>query len=115
MSPEAKETIELLDGIFALTTATQKSLEDDGKITFTDAGNFFSPVLKLPAAIGGAQNVPSELSHLSADGRQEVLDYFADRFDLKNDELEQYIEDALQTGYAFVVSITRLAKYKRAA
>jgi len=115
MSPEAKETIELLDAVFGLADATQRSLQDDGKITIGDAGNFFSPVLKLPAAIGGAQNVPRELAQLTDEGRQEVLDYFAQRFDLKDDELEQHIEDALNTGTAFVISITRLAKHKRAA
>lgn len=115
MSPEAKETIELLDGVFAVVDATENSLKDDGKIDLKDSPKYFGALLKLPAAIGGAQKVPTELSHLSEEGKQEVLDYFAERFDLNDDELEAYIEDALRTGAAFTASIVHLAKYKRAA
>jgi hypothetical protein len=115
MTPQTKETIELLDAVFGLADASQRSLEDDGKITIGDAGNFFGPALKLPAAIGGIQKVPSELAGLDGNGRQEVLDYFAKRFELPDDELEAHIESALQTGYQFAVSVIALARYRKAS
>lgn len=110
----AKDTIELIDGIFDLVDATDASLKDDGKITVTDAPKFFGFVMKLPAAVGGIQNVPRELSDLDDETREEVVSYFAKRFDLDNDTLELHIEDALRTGYAFAVSLGKLATRKAA-
>jgi len=113
MTVQAKETIELLDGVFSLVDATRASLEDDGKITISDVGNYFGAVLKLPAAIGGINKIPKELAELSPASRQEVIDYFAVRFDLSSDELEVLIEDTLRAGYEFATSIINLAKYKK--
>ena len=115
ISQEAKETVELLDAIFSLTDGVRASLADDGKITLIDIGNFIGPLTKLPLAIAGIESIPSELSKLSAAGRVEVLDYFAERFDLADDLLEARIEAALATGYEFANAVLALAKYKRAA
>lgn len=102
---EGQDTIDLLDAVFSLTDGVRESLAGDGKITLTDIPYFIGPLMKLPAAISGIENIPSELSGLSPAARQDVIDYFKGRFDLPNDALELKLETALQTGYEFAVAI----------
>lgn len=109
-----KETIELLDAVFDIADSTKKAMSD-GKVTLSDAPAFFGVAWKLPTAIGGIEKVPQELASLGDEGKATVIAHFRDRFDLADDQLEQAIEDALETGWAFGQSVQRLATYRRAA
>lgn len=92
-----KETIEVLSFGFDLSEAIQVAKANDGKVDWKDAGSFIGLVVgSLPKAISGIQNVPSELSELSDEERFEIVTYFSDRFDLKQDKLEELIEKTLK-------------------
>lgn len=98
-----EETLDVLEFAFGFSEAVQKSLEDDQKISIKDAFNFAGPIFNLaPRAVVGIQKVPKELSELTPEEREEIVDYFEDRFDLKRDELEKVIEKALRAVFELV-------------
>lgn len=92
-----KETKEVIIFTAKLGNAIGKSLAD-GKITFTDAANFIDPLMKLPAAFAGIENVPAELSDMNEADRQELIQVAKDEFDLDNDKAEILIEDTFELG-----------------
>lgn len=113
--PQAKETIEFLEWSFDIADATVASKKDDGKITLRDSANYFSALLKTPVAVGGIELVPRELAQLGAEACKEVVEYFIERFDLPDDELEARIEKTLQTGHAFAESVLELTSNRKRA
>lgn len=101
------ETIEVIEFGFEFSDAIQRSLKDDGKITFKDSLNFASALFSYgPRAISGIQMVPKELSELSEEDREEILSYFEGRFDLTNDQLEAAVEKSLRV----VLELVNLVK-----
>lgn len=113
MSNTTKETLEFLDFAFDTADAVQAAINDDGKITLKDAPKFFGPLWKMPAAIGGLQEIPKELADLTPDERAEILAFAKRRFDLPDDELEVLIEQTLESGWEFAESIRALITYRK--
>lgn len=91
----AKESIELLEFVDDLAEAVIASKQDDGKINWKDAPKFLGVAWKAPAAIGGIQEVPAELSNHNPGGKEEVMAFLRERFDLEDDELELLYEDTV--------------------
>ena len=110
---QVKETTELLGFLFDLADATKASIQDDGKITFTDVPKFLAVAWKAPLAFGGIQEVPKELKELDAEGREAIMDYVRARFDLPDDQLEVLIEDTLSTGWQFAMTLKQLVSYRK--
>ena len=110
-----KETVEFLDFCFDLADATERSLEDDGKINLFDAPKYGRAMLGAPAAFGGIQLVPKELGDLQPDEREFVMDHARKRFDIPNDELEVLIENTLSSGWAFADNLRQIVTYKKAS
>ena len=99
-----KDTLEVLDTIVGLGNGVGKALED-GKISFTDAGFFFSPLLSLPKAIGGISNF-----ELLDEDMQEAKDYISNKFDIPQDDAEKKIKDGLdllKQIYLYVISFIK--------
>ena len=92
--PGSKETKEVVSLFLNLVEALSESLED-GNIGLTDALNFFSTLQALSPAIEGIADVPKELAELDETEKAELNAYIAAEFDLKNDKVEHYIEQAL--------------------
>lgn len=113
MNRTTKETIEFLDFAFDVADAVQASLNDDGKITLKDAPRFFGAIWKMPAAIGGLQEIPTELRDLEPEERAQVIAFAKKRFDLPDDELEVLIEATLESGWVFAQNIRDLVKYRK--
>ncbi len=66
-------------------------------------------LMSLPAAITGISNVPGELADMDENERAELHQLVKSKFDIPDDELESFIEDAVVTG----LDIGRLAlKFK---
>lgn len=60
-----QETRELLTSTREIVTAIRISKEDDGKVTIPgDLANFLTPLLNLPKAVTGADQIPNELRDL---------------------------------------------------
>jgi hypothetical protein len=113
MQEQVKETTELLGFLFDLADATQASIKDDGKITFTDVPKFLAVAWKAPLAFGGIQEVPKELKELDDEGREAIIEFVRRRFDLPNDQLETLIEDTLATGWQFAMTLKALVEYRK--
>lgn len=92
---QAKESLEVVEFLFELADAVQASKEDDGKVNWKDTPKFLAVAWKAPGAIGGIQEVPRELSVNNPGGKEEVLAYLRQRFDLPDDELEGLYEDSV--------------------
>lgn len=72
-----KETIELFEFAKASIDAV-KAAQADGKIDLQDAPLLFGPALKLPNAILGVKEIPSELSDLDDNEIMELTARFGE-------------------------------------
>lgn len=88
---ELKEVLvlgfDLLDGIQASAA--------DGKWTPADALNFTAVMLHAPAAVAGAQLIPSEIKRATPEDWSALVAWAATEFDLQGDA-EQKVEAALE-------------------
>lgn len=113
MDYQAKETVEFLDFVFDLADATKAAKADDGKVNLKDAPKYFGAAWKAPAAIGGIEAIPKELSEHSPGGKQEVISYLLQRFNLADDELEALYEDTMTVGFQLASVLERWVDRKR--
>lgn len=90
-----KETKEVLAFAMALGKAIELAKED-GKITLSDAPNFLPALLALFPAIDEAEAIPMEFKVSTPEEIAELKQYVKDNLDLKDDELELFIEDAFK-------------------
>ena len=110
---EYKDTKEALE--FALVTAMQadESLQDG--FQWTDIFSFIQALSKLPAAIEGIENVPSEIAKLKTDqvGKQALIDYVKNLYDIDDKYAEELVEQGVVVGLELGVLITMLRKIKK--
>ena len=76
-----------------LAMAFVKTLEDK-KFNLLELVNFVPAVAALPGAVEGIENVPLELKDLDDAEKDELVDAVIEAFDIPNDEVEAFIEDA---------------------
>lgn len=100
-----KETKEVIDFAIALGTGVEASLEDK-KITFTDLPNFFPALFKIKDAIEDIDQVPLEFKLATTEELEELKQYLRDTLDLKDDQMEEFIEDA----FGVILDIWHLSK-----
>jgi hypothetical protein len=98
MDNNVKELKELLDFGFAVQDALVKSLED-GKVTTTDAINFFPVISSAGAAFNNLGNPLIRFKQLDQNQRRELGLYAAKRFDIPHEVLENLIERTLVWAY----------------
>lgn len=90
-----QETKDVLS--FALTFGNSLGAAlKDGKISLAELPGFLPAVVKLPAAISGIQEIPSEISHLSDEEKAELFEFVKDEFDIENDKIEGAVLDGLK-------------------
>jgi CRISPR/Cas system CSM-associated protein Csm2 small subunit len=66
---------------------------EDGKFQFNDAMQLLPAIVDLPAAVNAAANL--NFSNLTKSEIDELTNYAVNELDLKNDNVEKRIEDAL--------------------
>lgn len=108
------ETTEALDFLFDLSDAIVGSLED-GKITILDAPKFLKPARSAGSGIGGIENIPKELDKITDEDWSSLAAHVAERFDIKNDQLETKIEEILKRTGLLAISIKELYALKKAS
>lgn len=91
-----KETKELAVAAIKLGSALGASLNDDGKLTFSDAPKFIGAVLALPAAFSGITEIPTELSHLTPEEEAELIQQIGDELELPSESVKGAIVDGLK-------------------
>jgi len=90
-----KETKQILDAMIALGHGIEASYED-GKLSFTDIPNFIEFLTLILPAIEGADQVPFEFKVADPEDIAELKEYLQANLDLRDDELEAFIEDAFK-------------------
>lgn len=100
-----KETKEAIDCALAFGMSIDKSLAD-GKVTLTDIPFFFPSFVLLLPAVEGADQIALEFKLASQEELDELKAYVNSKLDLRDDQVEQFIEDA----FGLVLTIWSLVK-----
>jgi hypothetical protein len=108
-----QETREALDFLFDLTDAIIKSLED-GKVNLLDAPKFLKPFKSASSGISGINIIPKEIVDMDDDEWEEIAAHVAERFDLKDDNIEKDIELILKRAGQLAISIKNLYDKEKA-
>lgn len=91
---KAKELSEAIKFVCALANSIGE-IAEDGKMTLADATHLVPLLFKLPAAIEGMDQIPSEVSELSSADLAVLMQMVRDDLDLPQDKIEIAIEDAI--------------------
>ena len=108
-----QQTKELLDFIFSLVEAIQKSTAD-GDFSWSDGLNFIEPLKKIAPALDDIEQVIPEVMDLDASEWNELVDYVQANFNLEVSEdedtdIETKNEEALKAG----VELLRLTQINK--
>lgn len=105
---------EAIDFAFNLADAVESSLED-GKISLTDAPKFLKTFMSSAKAIEGINNIPAEIGDLDEEELERIVAKVKERFDIDDDTLEVYIEDAFEHAVGLAVAIAQIRKLRKVA
>lgn len=108
-----KESEELIDWIFDLVDAVNAS-KADGKITLKDAPNFMKVAFNAPKAIGGINLVPKEFANLDEEELKRIHNKIKSRYDISDDKVEAYIENAILNALSLAKNITGILSLRNA-
>lgn len=102
----AKETTELLVALGKVATSVKQSIDDDGKITISDAYKFTDDVLPVLSGIKGIDQIPAEFK----DGFDEL-----EKAEMKSElaavlELDENDEAAVDAGLDVIFSLQKFFK-----
>lgn len=90
-----KETYEVLSALLSFHMAFEMA-NADKKIDVSDVQFLLAPMIKLPAAINGADKVLPELKSMDAAARGEMLAKLAAEYDIPNDAVEAKVEAGIE-------------------
>jgi len=93
------QTKELLDFVFSLVTAIDKSLED-GKIDYSDIMNIIPVLMKSGLAFKDIDQVPKELGDLDKEEIEALKMFVEEKFDISNDKIEKVVKVAFDVIFA---------------
>lgn len=104
----SKNTLEVLELVFALGEATGQTLEDS-QVTLSDSAYFFDVLGKIMPAVRDITLVDNEIAAWTdADTADAIA--LAQNFDIPQDDIEQMVKDALK----FVAELVGfLSKFRR--
>jgi len=88
------ETKEALTFAFALVNGVKNAQEADGKITIGDAPSFFPALFGISSALDNATEIPLEFKLASVEETAELKEWVKANFNIGDDKIEQFIEDA---------------------
>jgi hypothetical protein len=87
----------------------------DNKVSLIEIVGLVEPATQVIVVAKGWKDIVAELKDLDDDEKKELHDYFADKFDIPNDKIELFVEDALSWGVTTVSLVTRFKDLKNAA
>ena len=94
---EQSVTMKELKEVLAFSIAfgeTADVVMADGKIELAELGLLMAPVMKLPAAVEGAKLI--KLKELTAEQKQELVEFVKSDLDLLSDRTEELVEQGLE-------------------
>lgn len=92
------ETMDVVDAAVSLANAIIDSYSD-GKLTVSDIFNFIKPFTKLPKAISGIDQVPSELDDLQEAELQRLIDFVQAELDVDDLKAKLIVQKSLEAIY----------------
>ena len=105
MQFDVTQTKEVIVAVVGLANATKKSLDDDGKITITDIGNFVGVTPSLVKAISEIHFVPSELNDLQDDEILELISVVKDELEWADDAV---VKTLIDQGLKIVLAVKQI-------
>lgn len=93
-----EQTKDVLDFSIALTNSIIAALKD-GKITVADIPVFFAPLIKLPAALSGLDQVPYELNDLTTAELDELKEFVQTKLDVTDEKAKLIINKSISLLY----------------
>jgi len=89
-----QETLDVIRFSAAFGNGLGLTLQD-GKFDYSELINFVPSLTKLPAAIGGIDNVWDELLDLDEAEMQTLVETVAAEFDIPQEDTEDFVEEAI--------------------
>lgn len=99
-----KETKELLKFVIALGEALESAMEDK-KFDVAELSLLIGPLMQVGPAFEGMDKIGEEIKTVDAAGLAELVAFAKEELDLKADNIEKIIEEALDLGvkvYSFI-------------
>lgn len=93
-----------------LTKQINSALADGWQ--WTDAFSFVDEIAALPGVIKSIPAIKQELSELSEEEKTELNAYIKEKFDIPNDKVEAFVEDALSIAISVVSLVTKWKELK---
>lgn len=100
-----KELMEVLELVISISNEIGISLED-GKITSMEYINLFKLMTLVPAAFKDSNKIVNEVKSLNFQDFQDIHQYFVEKFDIPQDNIESVIEKCI----TIVLKIVELVK-----
>jgi len=108
-----KEISEVITLGASLGNAIGKSFEDGDWDWLSDPLNFIPVIKDVKPAIDNIDQVDDEFVNLTPEEFDELKAEFKEKFDIANDDVEQFVEDHYQLGLSFAnVIVTHWLKPK---
>jgi len=104
-----QETKEVINFIFSLSEAVNKSMEDDD-FSWSDARYFLEPLKALKPALNEIDQVIPEVLGLDESELDELVAYAKEKFDLDDDAAEEKVERVVDCGVELLKLFTELKK-----
>jgi hypothetical protein len=89
------ENLKLVVGFACDFTKQIAEVLEDDKFQWHEAAQFFDEALRIPGVVRSIPEVKKELADLSEEERTELYNHFAEKFDIPNDKVEVFIENAV--------------------
>lgn len=84
----------------------------DNKVTLIEIVGMVPTATEVIAVAKSWKDIVAEFKDLDDTEKKELHDYFADKFDIPNDQVEAFVEDALAWGLSTVSLVQRFKELK---
>ncbi len=101
----------LLQFSFDFTRELQSALAD-GKFRLTELIGFFDEVIQIPGVVRSWPEIKAEFADLDATERQDLYTYFQNGFDIPNDKIESFVENALMNAVSLIMLVEQWKNLK---
>jgi hypothetical protein len=106
-----KETKDIVTLGASLSEAVYHSLKD-GRVSFGDYVNFIPVLGDLLPALGGIEEIPGEIVDLDEAEMDELKLHFKSEFDIPDDLIEEFVENALEMGQLVLSQVKLFRAWK---
>lgn len=94
MAKDQKELKEALLFVCALANSIGE-IAEDGKMSLSDATHLIPLLFKIPSAIDGMADIPSEVAEMDLEDIEKLAQLVKDELDLPQDNIEEVIEEGI--------------------